>query len=297
MTAHAYQVVHTTSYGYDEPVNESHGRTYLRPRDEPGQRVLEHTLTVTPEPDEVHAHVDYFGNRTSYFRVGTSHQELTVTARSRVEVERPAIDWDSLDEDTLGAPARDSTGEVDLAARELVLPSPKVPLLPEVRAYALTHLAPGRPVGQALRGLLGQIHSDFTYEPGATTVSTPLDEVLEHRSGVCQDFAHLMTGCLRAVGLPTRYVSGYLLTSPPPGRPRLVGADASHAWVSVLVPGGRWIDLDPTNDTAADHRYVVAARGRDYSDVPPLKGIIFTKSKRSTMQVSVDVAPVTTALF
>jgi transglutaminase-like putative cysteine protease len=297
VTAHAYQVVHRTDYRYEAPVNESYGRTFLRPRDEPGQRVLEHALAVTPQPDEVHARVDYFGNRTSYFRIGTSHQELTVTATSRVEIERVPPSWDELDEARLGEPAWDDTGDVDLAAREFVLPSPMVPSLPVVAAYAHQELTTGRPVGEALRGLMARLHGDFTYEPGATTVSTPLDTLLEQRSGVCQDFAHLMIGCLRAVGLPARYVSGYLLTTPPPGKPRLVGADASHAWVSVLVPGAGWVDLDPTNDARADHRYVVAARGRDYSDVPPLKGIIFTKSKSSTLKVSVDVEPVTSSLF
>lgn len=292
MSGRTYSVRHRTAYAYDAVVHESHGRTFLRPRAEPGQRVLEHAVTVTPTPEDLSEHLDYWGNRSCCFRVDTPHRDLVVTADSRVEVDREPASWDALD-----AAVAVEDGEVDLLARELVLPSPLVPQLPQVQAYARLELREGRPVGQALRALLARVHADFVYQPGATTVSTPLRTVMEQRKGVCQDFAHLLIGCLRAVGLPAQYVSGYLLTAAPAGRPRLVGADASHAWVSVLVPGAGWVDLDPTNNAPADGRYVVAARGRDYSDIPPLKGIIFTKSTKSTMQVSVHVEPVTSALL
>ncbi len=292
MIARAYQVVHLTEYGYDADVSASHGRAHLMPRDEPGQRVLSRSVVVDPEPDEQHEHVDYFGNRSTYFRCSTPHRTLSVTSTSRVEVEREPVPWDAMDEAVVGPFESE-----DLLVRELVLPSPMVPRVPAVLAYAATVLEPGAPLGASLSGLLDSIKADFAYKSGATTISTPLETLLEQRTGVCQDFAHLMIGCLRSVGLAARYVSGYLQTLPPPGKPRLVGADASHAWVSVLVPGIGWVDLDPTNHQQVDHRYIVVARGRDYADVPPLKGVIFTKSTESTLRVSVDVQPVTPVLF
>jgi transglutaminase-like putative cysteine protease len=284
VTSHELLVVHRTDYEYDEVVNESHGRAHLMPRDEPGQRVLSRDVVITPAPDENHHHLDYFGNVSTYFRLSEPHQELSVTSTSHIQVDRDAADWDALDVFALS-----EVGEV--LAREYLIASPLVPHLPEIASYASDLLVPGAPAGSALRELLARIHRDFTYKAGVTTVSTPLSELMVGRTGVCQDFAHLMIGCLRAAGLPARYVSGYLQTMPPPDKPRLVGADASHAWVSVLVAGYGWLDLDPTNDQQADHRYVVAARGRDYSDVPPLKGVIFTRSSKSTMKVSVDVQP------
>ncbi|MFZ1410433.1 MAG: transglutaminase family protein, partial [Micropruina sp.] len=158
-----------------------------------------------------------------------------------------------------------------------------------VREYALTVLAPERPLGDALVGLYSTIYRDFKYRLGATSVRTTLPELLTLRAGVCQDFAHLAVGCLRSVGLPGRYVSGYVETSPPPGQPKLEGSDASHAWASVLVPDGSWIDLDPTNDHFADSRYIVTAWGRDFRDVSPLKGVIYTEAKTSSLEVQVDV--------
>jgi transglutaminase-like putative cysteine protease len=296
VSSSAYQVVHRTEYTYDEDVSESHGRAHLLPRDEPGQRVLSRVVEIAPTADELHDHVDFYGNRSTYFRLSSPHRALSVTSTSRVEVERSPVAWQDMDVAAVpsGPPLRD---DLDLLAREHLLPSPLVPRFAEVATYAAPVLLPGRPLGEALSGLLDSIREDFAYETGATTVSTPLDTLLEQRTGVCQDFAHLMIACLRAAGVAARYVSGYLQTLPPPGQPRLVGADASHAWVSALVPGLGWVDLDPTNHQQVDQRYVVVARGRDYSDVPPLKGVIFTKSTKSTMQVSVDVQPVTSVLF
>lgn len=299
MSAHAYQVVHLTEYSYDDVVNESHGRAHLLPRDEAGQRVLSRSVEISPTADEVHDHVDFYGNRSTYFRLTSPHEALSVTSTSRVEVDRTPLAWEEMDAARVGDRRHvelENEG-VDLLARELVLPSPMVPRVAAVAAYAAPVLLTGKPLGQALHDLLDRIHEDFTYKSGVTTVSTPLDALLELRTGVCQDFAHLMICCLRSAGVAARYVSGYLQTMPPPGKPRLVGADASHAWVSALVPGLGWIDLDPTNHQLVDHRYIVVARGRDYSDVPPLKGVIFTKSEKSTLRVSVDVQPVTPVLF
>ncbi|MCU1593722.1 MAG: transglutaminase domain protein [Frankiales bacterium] len=298
-SAHAYQVVHLTEYAYDAVVNQSHGRAHLLPRDEAGQRVLSRTVEIAPTADEVHDHVDFYGNRSTYFRLTSPHQALSVTSTSRVEVDRTAHPWEAMDVARVGDRRLlelENEG-VDLLARELVLPSPMVPRTAGVAAYAAPVLPAGRPLGEALQDLLDQLDKDFTYTSGVTTVSTPLETLLEQRTGVCQDFAHLMICCLRSAGIAARYVSGYLQTMPPPGKPRLVGADASHAWVSALVPGLGWVDLDPTNHQLVDHRYIVVARGRDYSDVPPLKGVIFTKSEKSTLRVSVDVQPVTPVLF
>lgn len=294
MSARAFQVVHRTAYTYDADVSASHGRAHLLPRDEPGQQVHSRSVEVTPEPDEIHEHVDYFGNRSTYFRLEKPHRELTVVSTHHVEIDRVPPPWEDMDVARVPLPsARQGS---DLLARELALPSPMVPFLTAAATYAATVLVPGRPLGEALSHLLDLVHQDFTYTTGSTTISTPLETVLAEREDVCQDFAHLLLGCLRVSGLSAGYVSGYMETLPPPGKPRLVGADASHAWVSALVPDVGWVDLDPTNHQRADSRYIVVARGRDYSDVPPLKGVIYTKSTRSTLQVSVDVQPVTPVL-
>ena len=260
--------------------------------------------------------MDHFGNTTHYVEVGTPHRELSLVALSTVTVARPVPDLTALDGWTVGAAA------AALAARrdrvEILtyrLPSPLVTATPEVTAYAGRFLGPDRPLGQALGALLHGVHADFAYRGGVTSVSTTLGELLERRAGVCQDFAHLAVGCLRAVGLPARYVSGYLETEPPTGLPRLQGADASHAWLQVLTPSPDpaspdpeapdpaspdpeapdpeaplvWWDLDPTNDQQADSRYVVAAWGRDYADVTPVKGVIFTEGAGSALEVGVNV--------
>lgn len=288
-----YEVRHRTRYGYDDEVTASYGRAYLVPRDAPGQSCLEHRLEVTPRPLFSHESVDLYGNRSVYFEVHTGHDVLDVLAVSRVVVDRPPpalavlgdLSWEQAAAQVAAGTAEASAAEVC----DLLLPSPQVGVEPEVVAYAAGVFSPGRPVGEALTALVSRIHADFAYRSGATSVSTTLAEVLHRREGVCQDFAHVAVACLRSVGLPARYVSGYLETEPPPGRPRLQGADASHAWVSTLLPGLGWVDLDPTNDQPADSRYVVTAWGRDYADVPPLKGVIFTESTTSTLKVEVDV--------
>ncbi len=284
-----YRVHHRTEYTYDDDVTTSYGRAFLRPVSDDRQWCLWSRIEVEPAARTVTEHVDYFGNASSYLEVTTPHRALTVTSTSVVEVVDAVPDLDALDAWTVATAAEAVLRADPVTARGFTLPSPQVPDHPEVRAYAATCLAPERPLGEALRALVTAIHRDFTYRSGATSVSTTLPELLEGRVGVCQDFAHLAVGCLRAAGLPARYVSGYLETLPPPGKPKLQGADASHAWAGVLVPGGAWVGLDPTNDQLADGRYVVTAVGRDYSDVPPLKGVIFTESTSSEMSVSVDV--------
>jgi transglutaminase-like putative cysteine protease len=300
----AYRVVHRTEYVYDDQVSASYGRAYLTPRDVPGQWTRRTGIDVTPSPDLVSEAEDFFGNLSAYVEVHTPHDRLTVIATSEVVVDRPAPDLASIDGWTWER-ARDAVPDwpavppgpsgtpgsaVDpVAARGFLLPSPQAGFEPGVASFAAETFTPERGVGEAVRALVARIHDGFAYRPGVTSVTTPLSEVLTRREGVCQDFAHLAVACLRRVGLPARYVSGYLETQPPPGRPRLQGADASHAWASVLLPELGWVDVDPTNDRLVDDDYVVTAWGRDYTDVPPLRGVIFTESTKSTLEVAVDV--------
>ena len=288
-TPRRYEVHHVTAYTYADDVTASYGRACLRPRDTVGQRVLEHAIHIDPTPDVLTEHTDLFGNHSHYVEFQTPHRHLEVAKTTVVAVHHPDPDLASLDRWTVaGAAAAPATDDPTLRTAYL-LPSPLVEVSPEVRAYAADILRPDAPLGEALDSLVTAIFTDFRYAKGITNVRTSLPELLQLRAGVCQDFAHLALGCLRAFGLPARYVSGYLETQPPPGRPKLRGADATHAWASVALPDGRWLDLDPTNDCVADSRYVVTAWGRDYRDVAPLKGVIFTEGATSSLTVSVDV--------
>ena len=286
-----YEVRHRTTYSYDGEVEACYERGPLRPRDTPQQTVLAHEVTVSPEPDLVSTHVDHFGNHSYYVEVRTAHTELVVDKRTVVEVGWGPVDDAALDAWTVGAAASAARDRARERVEETAyrLPSRLVDLAPSVQDYGAPILWQDRPFGEALADLVTTIHTDFAYRKGATSVRTTLPELLEVRAGVCQDFAHLAIGCLRAAGLTARYVSGYLETQPPPGKPKLQGSDASHAWASVLAPDGTWVDLDPTNDHFADSRYVVTAWGRDFTDVSPLKGVVFTESATSTLSVAVDV--------
>lgn len=298
-----YRVWHRTTYSYDGDVTDSFGVAYLVPRELPGQQRSHSELLVEPEQADRSQDTDYYGNLATYFQVTTRHQQLRVTGTSEVEVHTPAYDHEALA--VRWEEARPAT-RPELAgawrACDFALPSPLVSQPESVKDYAAQSFSPGRPLAEAVTDLMSRIHTDFDYEPGATTVTSTIGEVLAKRAGVCQDFAHLALAGLRAHGLAARYVSGYLSTTPPPGRERVVGADASHAWIAVWVPGGggaghpgtvpeQWLAIDPTNDTWVDDRYVTVAWGRDYGDVPPLKGVIFTESEKSTLLVEVDVEP------
>lgn len=288
-----YQVRHRTEYTYGGDVTASYGYAYLTPRDLPGQRCVRSDVEIEPGAEHLASHSDFYGNRATWFQVHEPHEVLAVTATSEVEITRTAIDLASLDGiswDGARAALR-ADASAWRAAADFRLPSPRLPLAGALPDFARSVLRPGRPLGTTLRELVHVINTDFAYRSGSTNVSTTLAEVLERRQGVCQDFAHLAVAALRWAGLPARYVSGYVETRPPPGRPKLQGVDASHAWVSVLVPEVGWIDLDPTNDKVVDGQYVVTAWGRDYTDVPPLKGVIFTESTSSRMTVAVDVIP------
>lgn len=284
-----YAIEHRTAYTYSDDVSASYGRGYLRPRDLPWQRCLTHRVVTTPPAADSSVGLDVYGNHDFFFHVTTAHQQLEVISRSLVEVRRPVIDpavlvlpWERV--------RPQHAGEGD--AVDFVVGSPRIDMSDAVRAYAAPSFPAGREIADAIADLTHRIFADFTYRSGATTVTTKVADVLTDREGVCQDFAHLAVACLRSVGLAGRYVSGYLATDPPPGRERMIGVDATHAWAAVWLPGGSWLAFDPTNDQLVDERYATVAWGRDYGDVPPLKGVIFTDAKTSTMTVSVDVAPV-----
>jgi transglutaminase-like putative cysteine protease len=294
-----YRVVHRTEYRYDAEVTASYSEAHLLPRELPHQSVLETNLAVDPTPSDRSGHIDYFGNHTTFFSVDAPHTVLTVLATSVVEARPPAAipanagpAWHGVSEALRRDPSLDPEGHV----RALALDSPLVGISDAVRRYAAPSFTGDRPVAAAALDLCTRIHADFEYRPGSTSIATGVDEVLARRQGVCQDFAHLAIACLRAVGLPARYVSGYLETQPPPGREKLEGADASHAWASVFVPGHGWLDLDPTNDTVPDDRYVVTAWGRDYSDVAPIKGVIYSTGLTQELVVAVDVVRLTASL-
>lgn len=289
-----YQIVHTTRFVHDAEVAASHHVARLEPRECPGQRCIDHELSISPAPRQRSARVDYFGNRTTTFSVESPYRSLEVTARSVVERSVPDAELDlgsaAWDEVRAGI-AASAPGSPEWAAREFVCPSPLAGRSPHLANYARPFFGSGRPLAEAADQLMAAIHRDFAFDPTATTVATPLDEVFRMRRGVCQDFAHLMIGCLRSLGLPARYVSGYIETLPPPGAPKLVGVDASHAWVSAFCPPYGWMDLDPTNDVRASERHIAVAWGRDFSDVSPLRGI-FVSSGRQDLQVAVDVTRV-----
>lgn len=287
-----YRVTHRTHYQYSDDVTSSYGRGYLTPRDTDWQRCESHELIVDPEPSDSSTGRDLYGNLSSYFHVTTAHRELSVTAHSVVDVgtpSPPAAGWEQSWE--LARPAQGEPSGASALATEFALDLVPPEITDEVRAYAAVSFTAGRPLGEAVVDLMGRIYGDFEYRSGSTTISTKVSEVLAAGEGVCQDFARIAATALRTQGLAARYVSGYLATNPPPGQPRLVGSDATHAWAAVWVPPEGWVAFDPTNNTIIDERYVTVAWGRDYADVPPLRGIIYTDSDSSTIKVSVDVAP------
>lgn len=292
-----FSVTHRTEYRYDRPVSASYGELRQLPREIPGrQRCLASDISVSPPPRELSRRLDYFGNPCAYYHVEARHELLQVVTTSTVEVTAPP--WPTDVRGPAWEAARDAiaAGRGDgLAVQEAVLDSPRVAASEALAAYALDSFAGSRPLRDALRDLCSRIHREFEFEPGATSVHTTVDEVLASRAGVCQDFAQLMIGCVRSLGLPARYVSGYLETTPPPGSPRLTGADVSHAWVAAHVPEVGWVELDPTNDTVVDDRYVIAGWGRDYSDVTPLKGVIYTDATSQDLTVEVDVVRLSSA--
>jgi transglutaminase-like putative cysteine protease len=296
-----YRVFHRTAYLYGDTVQDSVGQFHLVPRILPWQSVSSHAVTVDPQPGDIDPDVDYFGNAVTYFHVTQPHERLAIEAVGEVSVETPAYDEDALAtpwENARPLLRPDAAGAWEAA--EFAFESPRAQQVRETHEYAAASLLPGRPLGEAVTDLMHRIHADFEYDSTATTVTSTVAEAMRKRAGVCQDFAHLALSGLRAHGVAARYVSGYLSTRTAPGKERVFGADASHAWIAVWCPsagsgsgvdGGEWFAIDPTNDQRADDRYVTVAWGRDYGDVSPVKGIIFTEAKTSTLRVQVDVAP------
>ncbi len=286
-----YQATHITRYSYQMPVSHCVSEARITPRSlPPGQRVIETRVQVEPEPMVLETRQDYFGNHVAAFSVFRPHAKLTVTARSIVEIEPrvaadhalPALAWEDARE-------RLASGEADeesLAASEFIFNSPYVAAAPKLAAYARPSFEPGRPLAEAARELATRIHTDFRYEPKATSIDMPLLDVFELRRGVCQDFAHIMIGALRSCRLAARYVSGYLRSGAD-----LQGSEASHAWVSVFIPGYGWLDLDPTNDVIPSGGHLTVAWGRDFGDVTPIKGVSLGGGKH-TVAVEVSVRPV-----
>ncbi len=291
-----YRITHTTKYQYSESVPLCHNKLHLTPRPLVNQECLEYRLIVVPEPTIIDSSEDCFGNQVDYFSLATAHRSLAITSISLIKVDSVSIP----NKDTASVPwekiAGSSLKELDKAPvedpiqiQQLKFDSPYINRDQRFDDYARESFTKDRPILDACLELTSRIHEDFEYDPRTTSVSTPIEQVFEQRSGVCQDFAHLQIACLRSIGLPARYVSGYLRTVPPEGKPRLIGADASHAWLSVYCGPLGWIDFDPTNNLIPGPDHVTVAHGRDYADVCPIQGVFMGGGDHS-MSVSVDVA-------
>ena len=289
-----YRVTHETRYSYSQPVTISHHLAHLRPRSLATQKVHAHALTVFPTPSSQMERRDYYGNTACYFTLEETHDSLRALSESLVTVtpprppspgETPA--WEDVRTKMQNARRRDL-----LDACQFTFASRNVPLPPPVRDLASDSFAPRRPLLEAVLDLTARIHEQFQYDPSATTIATPLEDVLRLRRGVCQDFAHLQIACLRSLGLPARYVSGYVLSRSLDSIDRVLeGGDASHAWISVYLPDGGWIDVDPTNNTLTTREHITVAWGRDFNDVSPLKGVMMGGGAH-TVSVGVTVSPV-----
>jgi len=288
-----YRILHKTEYRYSEPASLSQNELFLYPRETISQRVSDCKLTIVPEPQYLHQRFDYFGNTSHVFMVQHPHRQLTVEAESMVETVVPSVPQPDLSPSWEQVAARLVHHEhpSELVAYQFVFDSAMTRISDDIKAFAEKSFSPGTPVLRGAIHLMNRIFTEFTYDKDATSVDTSVEQVLLQRKGVCQDFAHLMISCLRSLGLATRYVSGYLETKPPPGKEKLVGADASHAWLAVFIPELGWVDLDPTNNIIPGENHITLAWGRDYGDVTPVKGVVMGGGIHS-LAVMVDVAPV-----
>jgi len=294
-----FNVVHRTEYQYGRLMSDGYTVVHLLPRETSTQRVHSAEVHVTPDADEYDEHVDMFGNRVVRLGIHHPHQQLGVTARCVVETlphpppasgADPSITWEDV-----AARVAAARGAIALEVAPFVAATAATPPIATLRELTDAAFTPGRPFLDAVRALCHTIFIGFAFDPGFSDISTPIDAVLAARRGVCQDFAHLALACLRSVGLPARYVSGYVETVPPPGEDKVVGADASHAWCSAWAPGFGWCDLDPTNDQMPPDRHVTVAWGRDYFDVAPVRGVVIGPSSTQTLSVGVDVSRVAAA--
>ncbi|MDP4284351.1 MAG: transglutaminase family protein [Bacteroidota bacterium] len=285
-----YSVEHTTKYKYHEMVSLCHNIAALTPRNTNNQTCKAFNIIISPLPEILEEHIDFFGNRLFYFVIEQEHESLTVTVKSQVEklnnqdvpVSYPSQSWENVKEMLVA-----STGEF-MEEKQFSNPTKITGATPEIQMYAEQSFTPGRPLFETVHDLIKRIYKDFVFTPGFTTISTPLSVVMKERKGVCQDFAHLAISCMHSMGLPARYISGYLETLAPVGQEKLTGVDASHAWLSVFIPGMGWVDFDPTNNQLANEQYITIGWGRDYFDVVPLKGIIMSSNPHE-LTVSVDV--------
>ncbi len=293
-----YDILHETVYSYESPVVLSQQLLHLTPRVVDFQRLGAHRIEVQPAPAETSTRDDYFGNPVTQIMLAAPHASLTVHTRSSVEVLARKIPsasepWEQA-RDRLRAGGGDRVSQALLEPMQFIYESPHIEFFRDLAAYAEPSFGKERDLLAATLDFTRRIHADFTFDPKATSVSTPLREVLAKRRGVCQDYAHFMTGCLRMLGLPARYVSGYIQTTPPPGKPRLIGADASHAWVSVYCGGAGgnavWVDFDPTNNMLVGEQHITLAWGRDFSDVTPMRGVILGGGEQE-LEVRVTVTP------
>ncbi|VGO12716.1 Protein-glutamine gamma-glutamyltransferase [Pontiella desulfatans] len=288
-----YHLRHLTSFRYTQPVTFVYNTLHLKPRELPWQTIKSFRLEIEPEPVVLSERIDYFGNSATFFMIQTPHDAMKVLTQSVIEVlpRMPAAQT-SIAWDTAQRTMRADTTPNGLDAYQYSFASLYAKPLEKARAYALPSCRPGMSIHAVATELMTRINTDFTFDPKATTVATPVEDVLQNRRGVCQDFAHLMVSCLRSIGLSARYMSGYIQTVPPPGQPRLAGADASHAWVAVYCPQAGWLELDPTNNQAADEQYITLGCGRDFQDVSPAKGVLLGGGKH-TVHAQVDMIPET----
>lgn len=286
-----YDIHHRTRYEYEEPVSISHHLSRLTPSVREGQEVLAHELTIYPTPESRSTHEDYFGNQVTFFAMKGLHHVLEVSAFSRIQVkEKSALDrrldvsWEEIAERVKGSEFNKET-----EAGEFVYSSPMVKCGEEFADYAKQFFLKNRPIWESAEDLTLAMFRDFKFDPEATDVATPVEVAFKQRRGVCQDFAHVFLSCVRSIGIPARYVSGYLETLPPPGEPKLIGADASHAWVSVWCGEALgWLEFDPTNGCMPGRHHIGIARGRDFFDVSPLRGVVYGYGEQK-LRVEVDV--------
>ena len=293
-----YRVEHSTAYRYSEPVMLSHQQLHLTPRPLAHQCSHAHEIAILPAPTLRREITDAFGNPMTEIAIESAHNALEIVARTEVAASAPATPeanktpaWEIIRE-ALRYRAGWHPNAAILEATPFLFESPHARVKRALRAYASDCFRPGQPVLAAAVALMGKIHDEFEFDAGATTVTTPVMKFFEQKRGVCQDFAHFMISCLRSTGLAARYVSGYLLTHPPPGKPRRIGTDASHAWVSLFAPESGWIDLDPTNNLIPSVEHITLGWGRDFSDVTPLRGVI-NGGGIQTLKVRVTVEPLT----
>ncbi len=285
-----YRVNHITDYIYDSPATLCHNIMFQIPHDFPFQKVINHEYSIYPKPSYEIVRSDFFENKYLYFSIEHSHKKLTVVSESKLELIEPewmkvvpgntqpweeVVDWLKSDQ---------ALNDI----KQFYLESEHVKLVDGIREYTLESFTSGRPIMEAMLELNNRIFSDFKFTPGFTDISTPVEEVFKHKKGVCQDFAHFSLACLRSIGLSARYMSGYIETLPPPGKPKLVGADASHAWIALYIPGLDWVEFDATNNLLVSDKHLRVAVGRDFADVTPLKGIVYSSGSQK-MRVSVDV--------